>query len=252
MIVPMVRYGSAARNQPKYEYTGAKPLFFSDSQGNWELVFLADCQITFSKLPGPVEAFLVGGGAIAGLSEGYAPNGYAKGGDGGRGGGTLTASPTLQVGTRYPVTIGQSGTSTAAFGLTAASGQGAYGGAGAQSGAAGNGSDGVLAFGTGGTLYENGTPIKFGAGGGGGAARGDWNHSLLAAGSGGATGGGAGGAGDGSEAQNQNRGGDGAPNTGGGGGGGSRNNTMYSEGSFPGPGRGGSGIVILRNARTST
>ena len=251
MIIPLMRYGGAARNLPKYEYTGAKPLFFSDRQGNWEMVFLADCTVTFAKLPGPVEAFLCGGGAIAGLSDGNAPNGYAKGGDGGRGGGTLTASPTLHVGVRYPVTIGQSGTSTAAFGLTAASGQGSYGGAGAQRSAAGNGSDGVLAFGTGGTLYENGTPIKFGAGGGGGAARGDWNHNLLPAGSGGATGGGDGGAGDGSEDQTH-RGGDGAPNTGGGGGGGSRNNTMYSEGRFPGPGRGGSGIVILRNARSNT
>lgn len=249
MIIPLMRYGSAARNMPKYEYTGSKPLFLSDSQGNWELVFLADCTITFSKLPGPVEAFLVGGGAKAGLSEGYAPSGYAKGGDGGRGGGTLTASPSLQAGVQYPVVIGQSGTSTAAFGLTAGSGQGAYGGAGAQSSAAGNGSDGVLAFGTGDTLYENGTPIRFGASGGGGAARGDWNHSLLPAGSGGATGGGDGGAGDGSETATSR---DGKPNTGGGGGGGSRNNTRYSEGNFPSPGRGGSGIVILRNARSNT
>lgn len=255
MIIPTVRYSSVSL--PQYTYTGQAPLFFKDNQGNWEMVFTGNCTVTFSRLNTTVDIFAVGGGSKAGLSEGYSSNGYAKGGAGGKGGGCVTATgQTIETGVAKQITIGGSDSSTSAFGITAPAGGGSNGGAGAvtPSSAAGNGSPGVLAFGrtteSDLTLYESSlgsSAIKFGAGGGGGAAKGSWSGSLLAAGTGGATGGGAGGSGGDDETLAARNG---SPNTGGGGGGGSRNNTKYSEGNFPGPGSGGSGIVIIRNART--
>lgn len=256
MIIPIVKYSSA--NLPKYDYTGQAPLFFKDNQGNWEMVFTGNCTVTFSRLITNVDIFAVGGGMPATGSEGYAANNYAKGGSGGKGGGCVTSlNKALNAGTEYRVTIGGSSLSTSAFGVTAPAGGGSNGGAGAvtPSSAAGNGTDGVLAFGrttaSALTLYEDSlgdSAIYFGGGGGGGAAKGSWSGSLLAAGTGGASGGGAGGSGGSDETQEARNG---RPNTGGGGGGGSRNNTTGSEGNFPGPGLGGSGIVIIRNARAS-
>lgn len=252
MILAANKYGSSAARLPLYEYSGTAPLFFRDNRGNWELVFTGDCTVSFRRLNGPVDIFAVGGGMPAGDSVGNAANGYAQGGSGGKGGGCVTAlGRTLTPGTRYPVQIGLSSLSTSAFGITAPAGGGANGGSGALTPGSpgGSGGDGVLAFGSGGTLYEAGTPIRFGAGGGGGAAKGVWGGTLLPAGAGGATGGGAGGSGGSDESLDAKNG---RPNTGGGGGGASRNNETGSPGNFPGPGKGGSGIVILRNARESS
>ena len=249
MIIPLFNYGSAAAALPNYDYTGAAPTLLKDNNGNWELVFLTNCTITFNRLSTDVDVFLVGGGNDATRSSNW--SGGAEGGAGGKGGGIVNDTLTLEEGVAYPVVIGGGGQATTAFGKTAAAGAGSNGGAGALSPgyAAGDGTDGVLAFNnTGGTLYENGTPIKFGAGGGGGAAKGSDSVSKMAAGAGGATGGGAGGSGDSSETDASRAG---KANTGGGGGGGS---SIYGtkQGSYPPPGRGGSGIVIIRNSRSST
>ena len=215
--------------------------------------------MTFSKLPGPVEAFLVGGGGKGGdgahetiYGQGALQNAdKATGGDGGAGGNLVTAGVSLTPGVSYHVTVGQSGTSASAFGLTAAAGARANGAKGAiaylgnpgasrqPAGAAG---DGALAFGTGGTLYEQslGHPVKFGPGGGGGSA---WSYTMYgdtaAPSSGGETGGGDGG--------NSTVGSPGAANTGAGGGGGAAAGDGGKQG-----GLGGSGIVILRNVRSNT
>lgn len=260
MIIAASKYGLSAARLPLYEYTGQAPLFFKDSQGNWEIVFTGDCTVTFSRLHGAVDIFAVGGGMPAGNSVGNGTN-YAIGGTGGRGGGCVTdPGRTLTVGQSYPVQIGSSSLSTSAFGVTAPAGGGSGGGNGATvSENAGNGAAGVLAFGRSTesdlTLYEaslGDSAIRFGAGGGGGAAKAS-SGSLRSAGSGGATGGGAGGDGLGSGGSDTNQDAKaGKPNTGGGGGGGSRNNTTGSGGNFPGPGAGGSGIVIIRNVRAST
>lgn len=254
MIIAKQKLWGNAFNLPNYDFTGAAPTMLKDNSGNWELVFLTGCTITFNRLNTDVDVFLVAGGAKAGDSIGNAANNYAIGGAGGKGGGIVNDTLTLETGVAYPIVIGGSGQDTTAFGKTAVSGAGSNGGAGAYTAAAGNGTDGVLAFNnTGGTLYENGTPIKFGAGGGGGAAKASASSALRAAGSGGATGGGAGGDGSGSNGSDSNADSkNGRPNTGGGGGGGSRNNETGSGGNYPGPGKGGSGIVIIRNHREET
>lgn len=250
MIIARTKLWGSGSLLPNYDFTGAAPTLLKDNSGNWELVFLTGCTITFNRLNTDVDVFLVGGGAKAGDSIGNAANNYAVGGAGGKGGGIVNDTLTLETGVAYPIVIGGSGQDTTAFGKTAVSGAGSNGGAGAYTSAAGNGADGVLAFNnTGGTLYENGTPIKFGAGGGGGAAKASAGSALRAAGSGGATGGGAGGSGGTDETEAAKAG---KANTGGGGGGGSRNNETGSGGNFPGPGKGGSGIVIIRNHREET
>ena len=265
MIVAKTAYGAiGALNMPKYEATGVRPLFYKDDDGNWELVFTGNCVITFSKLKTAVDVFVVGGGRTGNNGTGKlesASKSYAYGGDGGKGGGIATQlGLTLSTGKEYPVTVGTAGLSSSAFGVTAATGTGSDGGAGAkhQRGwptdgrfAAGNGSPGVLAFGTADTLFEPGR--RYGAGGGGGSAYSTLGGNLAAAGAGGATGGGNGG----SDASGGNNGyGEaGAANSGAGGGGGSsyiwntRDDATYH--TRPG-GTGGSGIVIIRNARGST
>lgn len=247
MIIARTKFWGNASALPNYDFTGTAPTFLKDNNGNWELVFLTGCTITFNRLDTDVDVFLVGGGNNAGASSNW-PGG-AQGGAGGKGGGIVNDTITLETGVAYPVVIGGAGQATTAFGKTAAAGAGSNGGAGAVSPgyAAGNGVDGVLAFNTGGTLYEDGTPIKFGAGGGGGAAKGSDSVSKMAAGAGGATGGGAGGSGDSDETDASRAG---KANTGGGGGGGS-SISGTGQGYYPSPGRGGSGIVIIRNARSN-
>ena len=244
MFIALTKPWGSASSLPGYDFTGTAPTLLKDNNGNWELVFLTNCTIFFNRLSTDVDIFVCAGGNNAGNSTGNNANGYALGGDGGRGGGTATETKTLEVGVGYPVVIGGAGQASSAFGVIAAAGAGSYGGQGACTSparAGGNGTDGVLAFGTGGTLYENGTPIKFGAGGGGGSA------NSYAAGSGGASGGGSGGNGSTDEPESVRTG---KANTGGGGGGGGR--ISPTSGYSQSPGRGGSGIVIIRNARSST
>lgn len=249
MIIAMNPYGSEALNLPQYEFEGTAPEFLKDNNGNWEIVFKTGCTITFNTLETDVDVFLVGGGARGGSTQGNPNNGYALGGNGGKGGGVVNGTLTLETGVDYPVVIGGSDQATKAFGLTAAPGAGSNGGTGACTSPAGNataGIDGVLAFNnTGGTLYENGTPIKFGAGGGGGAAVG--TGATYASAAGGATGGGHGGSGNPNEAESILAG---VANTGCGGGGAGR---YYNSGTggAQSPGYGGSGIVIIRNARSN-
>lgn len=270
MIIPLMKYGSAARNLPVYSFTGNAPQFLKDENGNWEIVFTKDCQITFTRLPGPVEIFLVGGGGKGGSGSGYVESSSVSasyGGNGGAGGECKTVPATLNTGVAYTVTIGGSGLPTAVqasgvFDVTSAAGAQGGGATGAvhtrngdqaQRTDAGTADNGVLAFGTGGTLYENGTPIYFGADGGGGAAYSTALGDHAVASGGGTTGGGNGGS-DASDSTNGGYGEAGQANTGSGGGGGSsckrstdpRNDAMNHgrEG-----GLGGSGIVIIRNHR---
>lgn len=255
MIIPQVKYGSAARNLPVFSVTGSAPQILTDSSGNWELVFTKDFEITFSRIPGPVDIFVVGGGGKAGSNAGNyisRTNVYAQGGRGGGGGECITRSGMqLTAGQTYSGSIGKSGTSTSAFGITAAAGALGGGAAGAQcayqygSSAqtyatdAGTADAGVLAFGDADTLYRPG--FLYGADGGGGSAKAYTQEGDASAG--GTSGGGSGGTGD-----NFGSGSAGAANSGGGGGGGARHNDTVS-GS---PGLGGSGIVIMRNARVSS
>lgn len=247
---------SGARSLPKYTvYSGTQPQLLTDpnDEDNWELVFLAGCEISFSRLATDVDVFVCAGGMPGNSGTGYwgAYNDCeARGGKGGKGGGTATQPKTLELHTRYPVTVGGSGQPSSAFGVTAETGAGSAAGNGAYSlwkgsttdnGNGSGGTDGSVAFGSGTTLYQNGR--KYGAGGGGGSARSSLNENKMTAGAGGATGGGAGG--------DDSAGSPGAANTGGGGGGGSSCQRLNkTEGAYNKlGGEGGSGIVIIRNKR---
>lgn len=256
MIIAATRYGKAGGSSgklPAYTYTGIAPLVYKDETGdNWELVFLGNCTITFSK-DVDVDVFAVGGGQAGGTGDGQYVSGtsaWAEGGKGGNGGGTETAAAHLTKDTAYTVTIGGSGASTSAFGVTAASGAGSAGGNGARtpSHAAENGADSTAyAFGEQNTLYAPGT--RYGAGGAGAGA--NANGANLGAGTGGATGGGDGGT-DTTSGSTDKIGKPGAANTGAGGGGGA---TLAVNADAPtkyAGGLGGSGIAIIRNARSST
>ena len=263
MIIPMVRYGATGGNVlPAYTYTGTTPTFASDSEGNWELAFQGDCEITFSKI-GAVDIFVVAGGMSGGngkITIGLNSN-YARvvGGNGGKGGGRVTSyGVQLSTGQNYTVTVGGSGQSSSAFGVTAESGAGANGGAGAT-GDVSNwngrsltnsvpGSEGAYAFGESTSLIGSISGRMYGAGGGGAGITSGYGGGKAQS-AGGSTGGGAGGR----DETNYRNGVAGAANTGSGGGGGEATytNSPYGVISHTGNGgAGGSGIVIIRNART--
>ena len=235
---------------PTYTYTGNSQLI-DDGNGNWRIKFLTSGTLTLTSLgigTSKIDVFLVGGGA-----------GGAGSGAGGGGGYTKTVkkvSVTLKSSNAIVIGAGgnadENGESSSAFGYSVSGGKtgnfdGGDGGSGGGSGfrkqelasAGSGGSDGS----NGGNGYYNGgtgqgtTTREFGeasgtlyAGGGGGGGNNYGPASVCyPGGTGGAGGGGAGGRTEGSA---------GETNTGGGGGG--TSGVLYA---------GGSGIVIIRNAR---
>jgi len=236
-------------------------VYKSDGTG-WYLEFLTSGILTLNKSL-VIDAFLLGGGGGGGYGL---CNENCYGGAGGGGGYITTSTVNLSKGT-YNIIIGAGGTgtniraagntggTTSAFNLTANGGAGggaggAGGGSGTASGGRGaavgntaggsaaSGSAGAYAFGELNFVSSLGTDYKFGGGGGGAHARtASWVYASGSAGSGGASGGGAGGSDSGA-------GSNGKTNSGGGGGGGGANGVDIYAG-----GTGGSGIVIIRNAR---
>lgn len=180
-----------------FHFTG-NYLFKQDAAtGKWEAALLGSGTLSFSKNPGKVDIFLVGGGQKAPRYEDVKTadeadrnsySGPSFGDPGGNGGETVTASgiSTLKRNVNYSVTIGASDKNTSFSGsgisLTALAGAGKKGGKGAyvpgsSSTAAGviadRGADGVYAYGkTSDTLLfteEEFPGHQFGPGGGGGA-----------------------------------------------------------------------------------
>ena len=235
---------------PTYTYTGNSQLI-DDGNGNWRIKFLTSGTLTLTSLgigTSKIDVFLVGGGA-----------GGAGSGAGGGGGYTKTVKKvSVILKSSNAIVIGaggnadENGGSSSAFGYSVSGGKtgnfdGGDGGSGGGSGfrkqelasAGSGGSDGS----NGGNGYYNGgtgqgtTTREFGeasgtlyAGGGGGGGNNYGPASVCyPGGTGGAGGGGAGGRTEGSA---------GETNTGGGGGG--TSGVLYA---------GGSGIVIIRNAR---
>lgn len=252
--------------------TGYETITQSEVGGvkNWQIKVKADGQITFNKVVDKVDIFLVGGGGGSSVGSGGA-------GPGGGGGYTTTIRGVeVQEGVTYIFDVGAGGlgnvTGTTGNGKPskvlklvnsnqvqigiadggysgANGGDGGSGGGGNNSAGGSDGSDGVGSpagngqgtttseFGEGGTLY---------AGGGGGYGNTNWGYNS--GGEGGAGGGGRaayGGQWDGADGE------DGEANTGGGGGAGydwwNKDNTSETR-EKPG-GNGGSGIIIIRNAR---
>ena len=226
---------------------------------NWKIRFLTSGTLTFTTLNGAsngIDAFLVGAGGGGGYGA------YGGSGSGGGGGGYVKTIKNVVIKNNetYSIVIGTGGTGngepSSAFGVEALGGNagaqftGASGGSGGGTGCHGNsrakageggsdGNNGGSGGYNGGTKGGDGSGIttrEFGeitgklyAGGGGGGGNG--SGGLASAG-------GDGGGGNGS---GKGKGSDGLANTGGGGGGGSTDNKL--------PSSGGSGIVIIRNAR---
>lgn len=242
--------GGGATGLPEFTYTGDYALL-DDGGKNWRVKFLTSGTLTFSKSPGLIDVFLVGGGGGTGSNRS----------GGGGGGYTATHTVALNPSNTYEVVVGAGGTgatdggSTSAFefsvdGGTHGTGTGVVparkGGSGGSGGGGGGssstdggagGSDG--ADGTAGGNGSAGTENVEGAAGTGQGTTtrefGETSGDLYA-------GGGGGGSKNGGEPGGEGGGGtngsDGTPNTGGGGGGG-----------IGAGGNGGSGIVIIRNHR---
>lgn len=247
-----------------YEYTNTSipPVYASDEQGvNWEIAFKASGTLKFKKNPGPIDVFLVGGGQNGDDGSLYEYGGVysAKGGKGGDGGKVRTVTgKTVSRGTTYHVVIGSAGADSSFWDVSSAQGTAKEGGAGSVTNlgsggsSAGNGTAGSYAFGASTSLINSG--VKYGASGGGGGSRRktDWAGQYY--GYGATTGSGHGGEAhdyDYSTPGAADNGSDAIANTGAGGGGGasvidSSKNITKGNG-----GAGASGIIIIRNHRSS-
>lgn len=228
----------------------------SDGTVDWEIAILTKAanSVTFQRTV-PIQVCLVAGGEPGGVGR-YSSR-SVSGGNGGAGGQVLNLGafqPVLR--TSYELVVGGSGEDTAAFGSTAVSGNGAEGGTGGRVldwagnpniDPAENGKAGAAPWGDDSALYPG---VLFGAGGGGGGA---WSMPMdtkTGPAAGGVTGGGQGGITDDYDSD----GFDGAANTGGGGGGAGWRCWDSWDGTYDGdggaPSAGGSGIILIRNART--
>lgn len=215
---------------PKFSYTGNYEVVQDDDtiipeseyetySGNWKIRFLSSGDLSFSSLNGAangIDVFLVGGG---GKGSSYAWNNYNYGGGGG--GGYTHTIKNLQIttGEEFSIVVGAPENDTAAFGFLAARGKngglsGGRGGSGGGGNGQAGGEDGTGGLGRDGGSGQSVSTREFG----------EANGRLYAHGGNGA-----------SPTEN------GAANTGNGGGGSKYQGLEY--------GNGGSGIVIIRNAR---
>ena len=258
------------RITPEFTYTGDYEIVddsdnpisdFANWKNNWKIRFLTSGTLTFTNLNGAengIDVFLVGGGGGGGSTK-------ADYGGGGGGGYTKTARGiTVQENTPYEIVVGSGGAAYANGGNSSAFGSTANGGKcggtdhnGGNGGSGGGGYSGDYGIGgAGGSDGSDGADVSISTGGNGqGTTTREFGESTGKLYSGG---GGGGGQGNDSHTQDQRaKGGDigggygalaaykatsGATNTGSGGGG--RNQTAGNA-----AGAGGSGIVIIRNAR---
>ncbi len=226
---------------PEFTYTGDYEIVndsdepITVSQDNWKIRFLTSGMLTFTNLNGAengIDVFLVGGGG----------NGETiRGARGGGGGYTKTVKGvSIAIATPYTITIGASSGTSSAFGASANGASGVNGGSGGGGGGSSSGTSG-----DGGSNGGNGTAGNVSQGGTGqGRTTREFGESTgkLYSGGGGGSAAGAGAAGDSTAGAGAAYGGaakNGVANTGGGGG------AAYGGTA----GHGGSGIVIIRNAR---
>lgn len=249
---------------PEFTYTGDYEIVndsdepITVSQDNWKIRFLTSGTLTITELNGAengIDVFCVGGGASGG-GRGGGGGGYTK----------TQKSVSVKVGIEYPIIVGAGGVgpttsnrvppnaggATSAFGLTANGGDTSTNGDYPSSGGSGGGSGKV-----GGAGYSGGSDGSSGGGDDGGSGQGTTTREfgestgkLYAGGGGGGavttnetSSGGAGGGGDGGGVGADPRPKNGDANTGGGGGG---LGNLHSSATYA---SGGSGIVIIRNAR---
>lgn len=245
--------GGGSLGFPKFTYTGDYSII-DDGDGNWRIKFLTSgTLIVFSTIV--IDAFLLGGGASGGHRSTFP-------GAGGGGGYTKTVKAiVLEKGVEYPIVIGaggaypsstdsttsnvQAGGETSGFGYFISGGKAGYrdyhyGGDGGSGGgssdknglnAVNGGSDGSTPSETYGGWGQGTTTREFGEADGELYASGGGNRTTY---------GGGAGAGSGSEVATGTNPVDATPNTGSGGGGGNGSKRA---------GSGGSGIMVIRNAR---
>ena len=251
---------------PQVTYTGQ--MVTEQDGSNWKLSFLTSGILTFvtaNNAEDGIDVFCVGGGAGGRTADSY------HGGAGGGGGYTTTQNNAYapQNGSTYTVVIGAGGTadgdgSASSFtdGNTTVTANGGLKGVGATNsakvgGAGGSGGGGSSRYDVGGNGGSNGADGSAGSGsdpGSGGTGQGvttrEFNEPTGTLYSGGGAGGNGrgyttayatGGVGGGGGSASGTK--DGVPNTGGGGGSGNANTDASVAG------LGGSGIVIIRNAR---
>jgi len=261
---------TGASRGPSVYVTGGtfkyKEVTNQQNRTDWEIALLSgtNAKITFTRNTDDVDVFLVSGGVAAtGGTDSNEIGSTATGGRGGRGGGTYTIrNYAVSLNTQYSFSVGRSGGPTGIFGYTADT-TGAFGGAGATATFnwnsnsfdvtdAENGSDGVYPFGENTSLTF--PDRRFGASGGGGgvyaeayvsniSSGGEYSETITAEKDG--ANGGVTGAGDGGN-RSARDGTDALENTGAGGGG------RFGGGGYIDAavnGQGGSGIIIIRNAR---
>ena len=260
---PYIGGGGGGGGAPQYEYTG-QSTFIDDGGGNWRIKFLTSGTLTLTR-DIEIDVFLVGGGGSGATSK-AGKQGYGGGG----GGYTKTAKAikltknnpyAIVVGaggvcrvSDYPESGGDGGASTA-FGQNAGGGKGGqfgntHPGAGGDGGSGGaTGSLDVQNANNGGSDGGNGTP--YGGRGQGTTTRefGEPTGDLYAGGGGAVCFNGyyprygSGGAGGGAPGSRTRAASTAETNTGGGGG------SVYKDTPTETGGSGGSGIVIIRNAR---
>lgn len=279
MIINSANGDNWKKTLPEFTYTGQYEFIndgLSGGKQNWRIRFLTSGTLTFTKLGSAkrgIDVFCVGGGGAGGL--------YKNNSSGGGGGGYTSTTRGYPVNrTQYSIIIGAGGTAawgvggrggTSSISALGASAAGGYGGGGGEGYNGGNGGSGGAAagywsaYGTGGSDGGNGSSVGPGVGGsgqgrttrefgqsgatlyaGGGGNGVTWetdrNYNRCPGGSGG---GGAGGLFSPIEETDFTlEAYAGTANTGGGGGGAAHNaqDLTYA-------GAGGSGIVIIRNAR---
>lgn len=215
---------------PSFTYTGDYKIVNDNdneiltSLDNWKIRLLTSGKLTFTELRGAedgIDVFLVGGGATGCWIYSEGGGVYRHGAGGGSGKTTTARNLQIRTGIEYDITIGGTGGDTTAFNNSAAGGSmgsknvGGNGGSGGGSRDSAGGQDGSNGAGSTPGKGQGTTTREFG----------EENARLYASG-----GHGYGGA-------------NGGANTGDGGGG------CSSE--AVGAGKGGSGIVIIRNARRS-
>lgn len=231
---------------PDFVYTGDYEIVndsdepITASQDNWKIRFLTSGTLTFSALNGAeggIDVFLVGGGGGGGTYKSGTGNiGYGGGGGGGY---TNTVRVSgLETGKQYPIVVGAGGTgadggASTGFGGTAAGGKASGVASAGGAGGSGGGGGGATSGGAGGEDGADGTSgtgnlSKAGGAGQGTTTRefGESSGRLYSHGGKGAK------SGEGAVSVDNN--------TGNGG-----NGTGTGSTSRPG----GSGIVVIRNAR---
>lgn len=241
-------------NYPEFTYDGNYEMF-KYADGNWTISFLSSGTLNITKLGNMsdgVDIFLVGGGGNGTANTQWhdstsGSGAHYVGGDGGGSAYTATIKGEFLQAISYPIVVAEAEGTTSGFGYSAEGGSGAdgkrKGGEGVSAGVgtyvtSGKGQDGEYAFDDPDFVHYMGAGYKFAASGSGGSGHGGGSSDWAKIGAAGKDGAGKG-------SKYNVAGTDATPNSGSGAGGCGGKLTAGSNTK----GIGGSGIIIMRNAR---